>query len=148
MIPKPILRALITKRMEDAKALLKNRRYAATIYMAGYVLEIALKYRICKIMQFGMGFPENSNEFDSYYSNTRKTRLRSTIRQLKDIKNHDLTRLLRYSGKQVNIETHLLIEWNFVKNWNPEMRYSNDTIRRQRATDFLHYTKQIINELL
>jgi HEPN domain-containing protein len=31
------------RRLEDARALLKERRYHATVYMAGYVLECALK---------------------------------------------------------------------------------------------------------
>jgi len=148
MIPKPVLKALIQKRLDDAKVLLKNRRYSATIYISGYALELALKYRICLLMKFTNGFPESRDEFNSYYSNTRKVLLRNTIRELRDIRHHDLQILIRYSGEQVNIETSFSTEWNYVKHWNPEMRYVNSIIRKQRASDFLKNIRVIVNEIL
>ena len=148
MITKPTIKALIKRRLDDARILLNNRRYSATIYMSGYALELTLKYRICRIMKFSNGFPENKAEFDIYYFDTTKTFLRSTIRELRDIRHHKLPVLLRYSGEQLNIETNFTLDWDVVKDWNPEMRYINNIIRRQKANDFLKSTRAIINELL
>ena len=148
MIPKPTLKGLITKRLTDARVLLNNRRYSAAIYMSGYALELALKYRICRLMKFTGGFPENRPEFDFYYLDARKVLLRSTIRELRDIRHHNLPVLLRYSGEQVNIELNFAVEWNYVKNWNPEMRYLNSIVTKQKAIDFLKFTRVIINEII
>lgn len=148
MISKPVLKSLITRRIGDSKVLLRNRRYPATIYMSGYALELALKYRISSLMKFNDGFPENKAEFNLYYSDTKKIVLRSNINELRDIRHHKLPTLLRYSGKQVNIETHFTTAWDFVKDWSPEMRYSNDTVRKQKAEDFLKYVRVIINEIM
>jgi len=148
MIPKSILKILVNKRLLDSKVLLTNKRYFACIYIAGYALELALKYRISRIMKFDNGFPENRPEFDAYYSDTHKVLLRTTIRELRDIRHHKLHLLLRYSGEQVNIENNFTAEWNFVKNWDPEMRYTNPIIRKQRATDFLKNCRTIINEII
>ncbi len=148
MIAKPTIKALVNKRLDDARILLNNRRYAATIYMSGYALELSLKYRICRIMKFTNGFPENKAEFNIYYFDTTKTFLRSTIRELRDIRHHNLPILLRYSGEQINIETNFIADWDIVKDWNPEMRYLNKIIRRQKAQDFLKSIRVIVNEIL
>lgn len=148
MISKPSLKSLIIRRLGDARVLLKNRRYPAAIYLAGYGVELALKYRICKIMEFTKGFPESKSEFNKYYQDTRKTILRQTMRSLWDIRHHNLPILLRYSGKQVNVKTRLNAEWGIVKGWNPEMRYINSTIRRHTANDFLNSASAIITGIL
>lgn len=148
MISKPSLKALIIRWLGDAKVLLKNRRYPAAIYLAGYGIELALKYRICKIMEFTRGFPENKSEFNKYYQNARKTILRETMRSLWDIRHHNLPILLRYSGKQVNIEAHFNAEWEVIKNWNPEMRYTSNTIRKHTASDFFKSASAVIAGIL
>ena len=148
MISKPSLKALIIRRLNDARVLLKNRRYPAAIYLAGYGIELALKYRICKIMAFTKGFPENKPEFNKYYQDTRKTILRETMRSLWDIRHHNLPILLRYSGKQVNIEDHFNAEWEIVKNWSPEIRYTYTTIRKHTANDFFKSANAVIAGIL
>jgi len=148
MIPRPTLKKLISKRLIDAKVLLNNRRYFASIYIAGYALELTLKYRITKLMKFSRGFPENKYEYNEYHSDTAKSILRTAIRDLSDIRHHNLPGLLHYSGEQVNVETNYSSEWNYVKGWNPAMRYTNPIIRKQRAQDFLKYTRSIINGIL
>ena len=88
------------------------------------------------------------SEFNYYFSDTRKVLLRATIQELREIRNHDLKKLLRYSGEQYNFETNFVAEWNKVKDWNPEMRYENNIIRQSRANDFLNSAKTIINQIL
>lgn len=148
MIPKQVLKKLITKRLADSKVLLENRRYSAAIYLGGYALELALKFRICQIMRFNRGFPETKSEFNTYYSDTRRTRLRSTIKELRDIRHHQLSMLLRYSGEQFTIETSHSAAWEVVKYWDPEMRYTNPMIRKQKAADFLRNCRSIIHAIM
>lgn len=148
MIPKPVLKTLINKRLLDARVLLNNRRYFACIYLAGYALELALKFKICRLMQFDNGFPENKAEFNTYYLDTRKDLLWTTIKQLSDIRHHKLVSLLRYSGEQVNIEKNFSEEWNLVKDWDPGIRYTDPIIRKQKATHFLKNCQTIITEII
>jgi HEPN domain-containing protein len=148
MISKPSLRTLINRRLGDAKVLLKNRRYAASIYMAGYGLELALKYRICKLMEFSKGFPENRSDFSLYYDDARRVFLRQTIRNLREIRHHDLSELLHYSGEQLNIESGLLEEWSSIVTWHPGMRYNSNSIRMQLAKDFFKNANIIISQIL
>lgn len=148
MIPKMRLKSIAVKRLVDAKVLLNNKRYFASVYIAGYCLELVLKYRIAKIMQFNKGFPENKTEFNSYYLDTRKVLLHNTIRELRDIRNHDLSKLLHYSGEEVKVLSRLNVEWEDVKNWSPEMRYSDFNIKKQKAVIFLKSVRVILNELL
>ncbi len=147
MIAKATLKILVQKRLFDSKVLLSNRRYFASVYLMGYALELALKYRICCLMKFNKGFPENRAEFNNYYSDASKVLLRTTIRELRDIRHHELSLLLRYSGEQVLIEKTFASEWKLVENWNPIMRYTNPVIRKQKATDFLKSCKTIINHI-
>ncbi len=148
MITKPAIKTLIRKRLGDSRILLINKRYPATIYMAGYALELALKYSICRIMKFSKGFPETKAEFEIYFDDTAKTLLRSTIKQLRDIRHHKLQYLLFYSGEKINIQNNFLRDWDNVKEWNPAMRYNNDIVKRQKADDFLKSIRNITNELL
>jgi hypothetical protein len=111
MIAKREIRELIEQRLKDAAILLKNRRYAAGVYLAGYALELALKLKICKIFKFRYGFPENKNEFKSYQNSVKSQKLLAgTINQLKDIRNHDLNALLFYSGVEYSVKLNLLLE--------------------------------------
>lgn len=147
MITKPVLKKLAENRLTDAKVLLNNRRYFAAIYLAGYSLELVLKYRICMLLKFNNGFPEDKLEFNSYYLSTTKGLLQNTVRELKDIRHHNLSKLLRYSGEQVNIESKFTSDLIIVKDWTPEMRYSINTIRKQKAVNFLKSAKVIVDEL-
>lgn len=148
MILKPTLKSLSAKYLLDAEVLSLNKRYSSSIYIGGYAIELALKFQICETMIFRLGFPENKAEFNSYFSDTRNLLLRATIKELRDIRNHDLKKLLRYSGEQYNIETSFVGDWSKVKDWNPEMRYENKIIRQSRANDFLNSAKTIINQIL
>lgn len=148
MISKPSLKSLIIRRLGDARVLLKNRRYPAAIYLAGYGVELALKYRICKLMQFTRGFPENKMEFNWYYQDARRAFLRQTITELREIRHHNLTGLLYYSGEQLNIKTDLLAEWDTVCSWRPEMRYNSNVIRMKLAKEFYSCANSIISKIV
>jgi hypothetical protein len=149
MISKKNLRVLIEQRLKDADILLANRRYAAGIYISGYALELTLKLKICKIFKFATGFPENKAEFLFYQSNAKsQPLLAGTIRQIKDIRNHDLEKLLYYSGVEYQVKLNFLSEWNTAVSWNPEIRYKLSKILKKEAEIKVEAIKMIIQNIL
>jgi hypothetical protein len=100
------LRKLARARLTDAKSLLGARRYDGAIYMGGYVVEIALKARICRTLKW-KGFPESRKEFES----------------LATFRTHDLDVLLILSGREQRIKSRHFAEWSGVAAWEPEVRY-------------------------
>jgi hypothetical protein len=100
------LKALARARLADAEALLRSGRFDGAVYLCGYVVELALKARICRTLKWN-GFPEKRSEFEG----------------LQSFKTHDLDILLRLSGREQYIKVHLFPEWTVVSQWNPEARY-------------------------
>jgi len=94
-------------RLRDAEVLYRNRRYDGAIYLCGYAVEIALKARICKTLEWNSGFPETKKEFEGCNS----------------FKTHDLEALLHLSGIETKIKSNYLADWSTVATWNPESRY-------------------------
>jgi len=95
------------ERLKDAEALLAAGRYDGAIYLGGYVIELTLKSRICKVLRW-KGFPQTRSEFQKYQS----------------FKTHDLDVLLSLSGAEDKIKTGYLAEWSAVATWDPEARYN------------------------
>jgi HEPN domain-containing protein len=102
------LRLIAKERLRDSLALLATRRYVGAVYLSGYVVELALKARICKTLGWEE-FPESRREFES----------------LASFKTHDLDVLLRLSGREKIVKERYLFEWSAVRNWEPELRYRN-----------------------
>jgi hypothetical protein len=95
-----------TARLEDAKALLVAGRPDGAIYLCGYAIEIALKARICRQLNWP-AFPSTRTEFAP----------------LKSFQTHNLDTLLQLSGQEAKIKQALFPDWNVVSTWNPEFRY-------------------------
>jgi hypothetical protein len=107
MIPVATLQALARDRLEDARVLHAGARYAGAVYLCGYVLELALKARICQTLGWPEFF-EKSSEFNEYRS----------------FKTHDLDVLLHLSGVEPTIRTGAHVaDWQLVRAWDPEQRY-------------------------
>ena len=58
---------LVRDRLTDAETLPTAQGYDGAVYSAGYAVEIALKYRICKMLNWA-AFAATSREFDKYKS--------------------------------------------------------------------------------
>jgi hypothetical protein len=97
---------LARARLKDAKVLLDKERYDAAAYLCGYAVEVALKARIVKTLNWS-GFPELGHEFAGYSS----------------FKTHDLDVLLHLSGWEQRIKTKFFAQWSSVNEWSPESRY-------------------------
>lgn len=101
------LQKIAKERLKDSETLFKSKRFEGANYLCGYVIEIALKARICKTLNWKEGFPSSGKEFNDY----------------KSFKTHNLDVLLRLSGVEEKIKTEFLSEWSSLADWNPESRY-------------------------
>ena len=116
MIPNLVLKYLVLNKIKDAEVLLKNGRHAASLYIAGYAVEVALKNKICRALQFSLGFPETKQELTSYLQHINRNNPAVLNISLGEIRNHDLSKLLFYSGAELKIQSNFYKEWNIVKN--------------------------------
>lgn len=118
-------------RLKDAEVLYTARRYDSSVYLCGYVVELALKARICKTLKWS-GFPETRSEFQNFTS----------------FRTHDLNVLLSLSGRENIIRTRYLPSWSVFSLWNPERRYNPvGTATRQNAKQMLESAKILIGVL-
>ena len=94
-------------RLEDAKTLLEAGRYDGATYLCGYAVEVALKARICRVLNWP-DFPSSGGEFKNYTS----------------FQTHDLDVLLRLSGQESRVKQQHFALWTTVAVWKAEWRYN------------------------
>ena len=102
-----------------------SNRNDSSLYLIGYSIELALKFKICKILKLDNGFPETKTEFEKYISESEND-LGNEIKDLREIRNHNLQKLLYYSGQEYSIKAELLEEWTNISYWNQELRYTKN----------------------
>ena len=110
---------LALARLNDAKLLLKNRRYGAAYYVAGYVVECALKACLAKKVRRYEFPPKHEVVKKSFYT-------------------HDLQDLAKACGLMDVLEkgtTQLQAHWTTIKDWSEESRY--DLGAGKQAKDIL-----------
>ena len=101
-------------RLEDAQALLSAGRFDGATYLCGYAVEVALKARICRTLNW-TEFPSTGGEFQAY----------------RRFQTHDLDVLLRLSGQGPRIKQNHFRLWNAVARWTVESRYNAVGVVRQ-----------------
>jgi len=103
------LKKIAEERLDDVKVLYHKGRYDGAMYLSGYVLEVALKARICKVLNLSE-YPDQGKFKPTYAT-------------------HNFDVLLKLSGLEKNIllsksnNPYLFIQWSVVTGWSPEMRY-------------------------
>lgn len=107
MIPVTDLDRIAEARLDDAKALLAAGRYDGATYVCGYAVEVGLKARICRTLNWSE-FPSTGGEFQAYRS----------------FQTHELDVLLRLSGQEARIKQQHFALWNAVAVWKAESRYN------------------------
>jgi len=104
------LQALATTRLEDARTLLRNERFAGAYYLAGYAVECALKSCIAKRTR-EHDFPDKSTVAQSW--------------------THDLEKLVKTAQMELALQQRIDSDrvfarcWNEVKEWSEESRYDS-----------------------
>ncbi|MFG0283691.1 MAG: HEPN domain-containing protein [Phycisphaerales bacterium JB039] len=114
------LKKLAELRLKEARALFRQRLYAGAYYLAGYAIECALKACVAKQTR-RYEFPDKQRAHDVF--------------------THDLARLVKAAGlaqalaAQSRQDTVFEVNWNLVKDWQAESRYSFR--KRAEAQDLL-----------
>ncbi len=114
------LKELASEHLEDARALGDAKRYAGAMYLAGYAVECALKFRICETLGWS-DFPPNVDH--------------------RALKSHDLNFLLNYSGKLLEIKETHFFAWDLAAKWNPDMRYR--ITAKPNAAEYFDYISTV-----
>lgn len=115
-------------RIDDAKVLLAAGRFDGATYLCGYAVEVALKARICQVLNWPE-FPSTSGEFQAYRS----------------FQTHELDVLLRLSGQEARIKENHFALWNAVAVWRVESRYNViGTVQQSDAAAMIQAAEQLL----
>lgn len=116
-----MFQSLAKERLSDAKLLYSGGNYSGAYYLAGYVVECALKAAICrKIIRHTL--PEK--------------------KILNDVYQHDLDKLMVMSGLTPEFNSQKLaspgleFNWNIIKDWRETTRYQR--IKKAMARDLIN----------
>jgi len=131
MIPLAELDNIAAARLEDAQALLTAGRFDGATYLCGYAVEVGLKARICRVLNWPE-FPSTGSEFQAYRS----------------FQTHELDVLLRLSGQEARIKQNHFGLWNAVAVWKAESRYNIvGTAQQPDATAMIQAAEQLLTVL-
>ena len=151
MLSLTTLAYLSSQKKKDAAVLFRGGRYSGAIYLMGYALELSLKRKISQTLGFVTGFPEDKNELNSYGPQMTAWNAISTgvsLTKIKEIKNHDLNLLIKYSGAESRIVASYYSNRLGVKDWNPEDRYKIRRYSKKNAKDFMNSAKKILTQIV
>jgi HEPN domain-containing protein len=127
VIPVADLDRIAAARLDDAKVLLAAGRFDGATYLCGYAVEVSLKARICRVLNWP-DFPSTSGEFSAYRS----------------FQTHELDVLLRLSGQEARIKQNHFALWNAVAVWKAESRYNAvGTAQRSDAAAMIEAAEQL-----
>jgi HEPN domain-containing protein len=131
VISRTDLRRIARARLRDSEVLFEAARYDGAIYLCGYAIELALKTRICRVLNWP-GFPATRAEFASYQS----------------FRTHNLDVLLTLSGRERKVKSQYPAEWSTVVDWDPEMRYTTaGTASRRDALEMIEAARVLMRFL-
>jgi HEPN domain-containing protein len=118
---------IVQARIEDAEVLYQASRYDGSVYLCGYAVELGLKARICRTLQW--------DEYPT--SGTYKT-----------FKTHDLDVLIHLTGMEDKVKLKHMAAWSIVAQWNPEARYNPiGNVKEADAKEMLDASKELLEQL-
>ncbi len=147
MILKETLKTLAYNKLEASKVLYNADKFDSSIYLVGYSVEFSLKYKICMILKLNNGFPETKAEFEDYISKSDND-LGNGIKDLKEIRNHNLQKLLYFSGQEHKIKAELLEDWTNILVWQPELRYALNFSNKIENNKILKSAQKLVISIL
>ncbi|MGO9315536.1 MAG: HEPN domain-containing protein [Syntrophobacteraceae bacterium] len=123
MLTRAALKELAKSRLKEAKVLCDCGLYDGAHYLAGYVVELALKARICRVLD--VDFPDKGEISQSF-------------------KTHNLKTLLGLAGLSTKFENAkvnnpgLLASWSTIEKWSETFRYDPvGTSEEEKTKDFI-----------
>ncbi|MEO6734768.1 MAG: HEPN domain-containing protein [Ginsengibacter sp.] len=113
------IQQLAEEKLKDAECLFENKKYNSAYYIAGYVIELLLKAKVCKNLGIDNLFDFENNKQNTWKADNNLNR---------SFKVHDYAQLLLLSGlypyfeienRDVKFKTH----WSIICQWNEGARY-------------------------
>lgn len=123
MVSRRDLKTMAVAKLASVRALLESGHYDDAYYLSGYVLEIALKARICKIID--ADYPENGE-----ISKAFKTHKFDTLVKLAGLERR-LDRQKNSGGPAFSTN------WSILGLWNETDRYTCGQRNKQDVLDIL-----------
>jgi HEPN domain-containing protein len=120
---------LCDTRIEDAEVLLRNGRYDAGYYLAGYAVECALKARIASLLLEGYFPPRPKYVQDNLYTHSLQ-------------KLHAAAELEEIFDDRAAANPVFGAQWNTVKDWTEASRY--DTQDQEAAKNRLVAVRGVV----
>jgi len=129
---------LAEDKLKDADCLFENSRFASAYYLAGYVIELLLKARVC--MNLGI-----NDIFD--FDNLNRKRLNVDNNLNRSLKVHDYDQLLVLSGlhpfyEQENNNVYFKADWSIISQWSQHSRYLTEKTETE-VKDFITSIKNV-----
>jgi hypothetical protein len=125
------LKILAKTRLDDAITLYKQERYKGAIYLCGYAVELALKYKICQKLGWNKYLPAKFDNDKTFYT-------------------HKLEDLKYLSGMQdiINAQNQRLwSDWGTITSWNEQLRYDIAPQSKSDARVLLRASIRLYKEL-
>lgn len=118
---------IVQARLDDAQVLYDASRFDGSVYLCGYAIELGLKARICRTLQW-----------DEYPATSK----------YQTFKTHDLDILLHLTGLEDKIKLNHFAKWSIVTQWNPEARYNPiGNVKDSDAKEMLDASKELLEQL-
>jgi len=116
------LKKMSQARLKEVKVLHKSHLYDGASYLSGYVIELALKARICKILD--LDYPDTGDVSRSF-------------------KTHKLENLIKLGGlsnkfdRELNTNSDFKTNWSLIITWSEEFRYRPTGTHSQKDVEDL-----------
>lgn len=114
------------QKLESARVLLAAGCYNDCVYLAGYSIELVLKWKFCDKLK--IDFPT----------------------KLKDInmKTHNLEDLVYICGEKLNLSQD--DDWSAITSikWNEKLRYSSEIIKEETTQNMVYSCDQLLKKLI
>lgn len=120
------LKIISNTRFKEVKVLFRNRLYDGAKYLSGYVVEAALKARICKILD--ADYPETGEISKSFLT-------------------HKFDTLVKLGGLQKTLDNELNSNVNFKTNWSLATSWTEAFRYEPIGTSSQRDVQDIINAL-
>lgn len=130
---------------------MQSRRYNGAVYMMGYALEFSFKRKLSQTLGFSNGFPETSGEMQQYAGKLavfNAVNGEIQLNQVRQIRNHKLTDLIKYTGAETRIKASCNNEWQLLCCWNPEKRYVRQNWTATKARDFMTAANIVLKQII
>jgi len=126
----------VRQRLADAEVLLAGERWRGAMYLAGYVVECALKHRL-----MGMHGCQRLSQLE------RTLQQRGLIGPGQSVFTHVLDTLMRATGRmgQLRADHEARSRFSVVNQWVPAWRYSPDVGTREKAARFVEAVRFMVH---